>query len=80
MDAGKSREPKEILRPVSSTKADLADHEPLHSNYRSWCPDSVWGTGHRKHHRVSMDGPKQEVTWHMDDCIFHGMGLEEQEE
>ena len=58
VEVNRNREPKKILRPLSPTRVDLADHELLHFNYRSSCPNCVWGKGHSKHHRVSTDGPK----------------------
>ena len=30
-------EPRVGLRPVQPTKAEIAEHYPLHLNYRSWC-------------------------------------------
>ena len=72
-----SRLPSRVVRPIAPTKAELSEHEPLHLNYRSWCPDCVWGKGHSKHHRASKDEPIDEVTWHMDYCFFNRTNMEE---
>ena len=57
-----TRNPKLATRPVAPTKVQLDEHYPLHFNYRSWCPDCVWGKGHAKHHRSSEEGVKEHVT------------------
>ena len=75
-DDEETRNPKPAPRPVGPTKAQIDEHYPLHLNYRSWCPDCVWGKGHSKHHRAGDGGDKENVTWHMDYCFFTKEGIE----
>ena len=60
-----ARAPKSAPRPIAPTKADIAAHEPLHLDYRSWCADCVFGRGHSTHHRTG-DDQSVSATWHMD--------------
>lgn len=65
-DDDDTRQPRPAARPVGPTEAQIDEHYPSHLDYRSWCPDCVWGKGHSKHHRASTDGVKEDVTWHTD--------------
>ena len=80
VDSGQARAPVVAPRPTGPTKADLAAHEPLHLEYRSWCPSCVFGRGHSAHHRS--DGTAiVDATWHMEYCFFSENGeLKEEEE
>ena len=60
-----AKAPKSAPRPTAQTKADIAAHEPLHLDYRSWCAHCVFGRGHSTHHRTG-DDQSVSATWHMD--------------
>ena len=73
-----TRAPRVAARPYAPTKADMAEHYPLHLNYRSWCDDCVHGRATSAHHR-SEDRPREGVTWSMD-YTFLGKKCEDAEE
>ena len=56
-------------RPKAPTQAEIDDHEPLHLEYRSWCPHCVYGRGHPNHHRAS-NSEVVDATWQMDYALF----------
>ena len=60
-----TRTPVIAPMPKGPTQAETAAHEPLHFEYRSWCPACVFGRGHSAHHRV-VEKDNIEATWHMD--------------
>ena len=75
------RTPVIAPRPKGPTQAEIAAHEPLHLEYRSWCPACVAGRGHSTHHRSGGDKEVVDATWHID-CSFmsdKGDVVEEQE-
>ena len=79
-DAG-TRIPVFAPRPKGPTQAEIAAHEPLHLEYRSWCPACVAGRGHSAHHTSGGGKVVDEPTWHMDYSFMSDRGevVEEQE-
>ena len=51
LDDEPARVPNIAPTPKGSTKAEILAHEPLHLNYRSWCPSCVHGRAHSQNHR-----------------------------
>ena len=41
---------KTVARPHAHTKAEMAEHYPLHLKYRSWCADCVHDQATSAHH------------------------------
>ena len=72
------RPPRVARRPVLPTKADIAEHFPLHLQYRSWCKHCVAGKARLAQHVVQPgDRERLGVTVHMD---YAFMTAEEAEE
>ena len=71
------RRPRVKRKPIAPTKQEVADHFPLHLEYRSWCSHCVAGKAISDRH---MSGDKHEeslgVTWHSD-YAFMGDEAEE---
>ena len=60
-------------RPVLPTKAVIAEHFPLHLNYRSWCKHCVAGRARSTPHKAKEEGQdKMGVTMHADYAFMGG--------
>ena len=68
VDDEPARAPSIAPRPKGPTKAKIIAHQPLHLNYRSWCPSCVHGRGHSQHYRAT-GAEGVQATWHMDYCF-----------
>ena len=61
------RRPRVGRRPVLPTKADIAEHFPLHLQYRDWCEHCVSGKARLAQHRVEpSDRERLGVTFNAD--------------
>ena len=67
-------------RPTLPTKAEIAEHYPLHLNYRSWCRHCVAGKARSAAHKAKDDDEEQlGVTMHTDYAFMGGEHNEEEE-
>ena len=61
------RAPRVARRPVLPTKAEIAEHFPLHLNFRSWCEHCMAGKSRIAQHVVQpSDRERLGITVHMD--------------
>ena len=61
------RAPRVARRPILPTKAEIAEHFPLHLHYRSWCEHCVAGKARMAPHLSQpSDRERLGVTVHMD--------------
>ena len=66
-EGGEVRRPRIGQRPVAPTKGEIAEHYPLHLQYRSWCEHCRAGRGRVAPHRCEpSDREKMGVTIHSD--------------
>ena len=72
------RAPRVARRPILPTKAEIAEHFPLHLNFRSWCAHCVAGKARMAPHVVQpADREKFGVTVHMDYAFMTAEDAEE---
>ena len=73
------RRPRVGRRPVLPTKADIANHFPLHLQYRDWCEHCVAGKARMAQHRVEpSDRERLGITFSAD-YAFMGADKEAEE-
>ena len=72
-----SRDYKRARRPYTPTKAELAEHLPLHLQYREWCEECVRAKGLSRPHRSTGEDALPGVTWNMDYCFLGGRADED---
>ena len=78
VEEGEVRKPRVGRRPLTPTKAEIAEHYPLHLNYRSWCEHCRAGRARLTPHVCEpVDREKLGITVNAD---FAFMGPEEAEE
>ena len=67
-----TRKPKPGRIPGTPTKAELAEHLPLHVPYREWCPVCVAGEGIQNQSRMATAEEKEGcgITISMDYCFM----------
>ena len=74
---GEVRKPRIRRRPLLQTKAGIEEHDPLHLNYRSWCPHCRAGKPRLALHLCEpSDKEKIGITLHSD-YAFLGPAEEE---
>ena len=68
-DAEEIKRPKVARTPRAPTAKEIAEHLPLHAQYRSWCKWCVWGRGISNHNKKGDPGSKIGVTVSMHQCF-----------
>ena len=77
-DEEERRKPRVGLRPVQPTRAEVAEHYPLHLNYRSWCDHCRAGKARLAPHlKEPADRERLGITV---SCDYAFMGAEEADE
>ena len=72
VDEGMHRVPKAGRIPRTPTQKEVEEHEPLHVDYKDWCPICVAGEGNHDHHRKIHDEDPEArgITLSMDYCFL----------